>query len=185
MTRTSACPKEGWHQDFALCGSPPISANTVLYSSAVAALAALSGYLATTAITPAASATERSICRKSKRPPAANASPPQNSASNSADGQTFVNHCHQKPNGNTKSATNAYAIKFKRSKHKPSKHASVSKSMLAPSPTISLRSPVSALSAMPSNPELPLQEISSCRPASVPETRSSATVIQLVSFIFG
>jgi hypothetical protein len=52
---------------------------------------------------------------------------------NSAVGQTFANHCHRKPNGSTKSATNAYAIKSKYSKHKPIKHASVSRSTFAPS----------------------------------------------------
>jgi hypothetical protein len=79
------------------------------------------------------SPTERSICRKNKRPPVASASPPQNYASSSAAGQTFANHCHRKPNGSTKSATNAYAIKSKNSKHKPIEHASVSRLTFVPS----------------------------------------------------
>jgi Family of unknown function (DUF5681) len=47
------------------------------------------------------------------------------------------------------------------------------------------RSAVSALSALPPNPELPLREISSYRSASVPETRSPASMIQLVYSSFG
>src|SRR6516164_9547886 len=42
------------------------------------------------------------------------------------------------------------------------------------------KSAVSALPASSPKPKLPLREISSCRSASVPETRSSATMIQLV-----
>src|SRR5262249_19303260 len=54
-----------------------------------------------------------------------------------------MRYFHLKPNGSTKSATNACAIKSKPSKHKPSKHVSVSRSILAPSPTTSPRSAVS------------------------------------------
>src|SRR5262249_22529852 len=144
-----------------------------LYWCAATAVAVLSDCMATTAIMPAASVTGRSICRKSKTPPLANALPPQNCGSNSVGGQTFASHCHQEPSGNTKNATNAYAIKPKHSKPRPSKHDSVKRSTFAPSPTTSPRSAVSALSAMPPNPELPLREIPSCRSASVPETRSS------------
>ena len=132
------------------------------------------------ALMPAASATERSICRKNKRPPAANALPPQNYASSLVGGPTFESHSHQKPNGNTKSATNAYVIKSKNSKRKPIGHASASRSTFAPSLITSPRSPVSALSAMPPNPELPLREISSCRSASEIETQSSFSMVQLV-----
>jgi hypothetical protein len=46
-------------------------------------------------------------------------------------------HCHEKPNGSTKSATNAYAIKSKHLKSKPSKHTSAKKSTFAPSPITS------------------------------------------------
>jgi len=145
----------------------------VLYLSAVLAVVVLFDYSAITAITPAAFATKRNICRKSKIPPPANASPPQNCASNSAAGPTFVNHCRQKPSGSTNSATNAFVTKSKHSKHKPSKHASASKSTFAPSLITPPRSAVSALSAMPPNPELPLREMPSCRSAAVPETRSS------------
>jgi hypothetical protein len=100
-------------------------------------------------------------CRKNKTPPLASASPPANSALSSAAGQTFVNHCHQKPSGNTKSATNAYAIKSKHSKHKPSKHASANTSTFAPSLITPPRPPISALSALPPSLELPLREVSS------------------------
>jgi hypothetical protein len=116
-----------------LCGYRPISADTVLYWYAVTAVAALFVYSPITAHTPAAFAIGRSICRKNKRPPVASASLPQNSASNSAAGQIFANHCQRNPSGNTKSATNAYAIKSKPSKHTPSKHASASRSIFVPS----------------------------------------------------
>jgi hypothetical protein len=50
-----------------------------------------------TGITPAASATGRSTCRKSKRPPVASGSGPQNCASSSVARLTFANQCHQSP----------------------------------------------------------------------------------------
>ena len=88
---------------------------------------------AITATMPAAFATRRSICRKSKRPPVASASVPLNSASNSAAGQILVSHYHQKPSGSTKGAMKGYVIKSKRSKPKPTEHASASRSIFAPS----------------------------------------------------
>src|SRR5262245_66014087 len=67
--------------------------------SVAAPLAVLTGYSATSATTLAASVTGRSICRKNRRPLAANASAPQNCASNLVAGQTFANQCPQSPNG--------------------------------------------------------------------------------------
>jgi hypothetical protein len=64
---------------------------------------------------------------------AVSASPPQNCASSSVAGQTSANLCHQKPNGSTTSAIKSYAIKSKNSKHKPTEHAFVSRSIFAPS----------------------------------------------------
>jgi hypothetical protein len=80
----------------------------------------------------------------------------QNCASNSVAGQTLANHCQQKPNGSTTSAIKGYAIKSKNSKHKPSKHASAKTSTFALLLIMPPRSSVSALSALPPNPEPPL-----------------------------
>jgi len=52
--------------------------------------------------------------------------------------------------------------------------------LFAPLLIMSPRSSVSALSALPPNPEPPLREISSCRSVSVIETQSSFSMIQLV-----
>jgi hypothetical protein len=127
-------------------GFPPISASIVLYLYVAPAAAALFGYSPATAITRAAFAKERSIYRKSKTPPLVNALQPQNSASNLVAIPITENHCHEKPNGSTKSATNAYAIKSTHSKPKPSKHASAKKSTFAPSATTSPRPPISPAS---------------------------------------
>src|SRR5215831_1447928 len=94
-------------------------------------------HLAITATMPAAFATARSICRRSKTQPPANVSLSQNCALQWAAGQIFANHFHLKPNGSTKSATDAYAIKPKHSKHKPKELASVSRSTFVPSPITS------------------------------------------------
>ena len=150
--------RNGHVQRFRIEWIPPILAGNVLYLSVVAAVEELSDYSVTTVITLAAFATERGTCRKSKIPPPANASPPANSASNSAAGQTFVNHCQQKPNGSTANAINALLIKSKRSKHKPTRHASANRSTFAPSLITPPRSAVSALSAMPPNSELPCEK---------------------------
>jgi hypothetical protein len=125
--------RNGYTNAFASYGFLLTSADIVLYSSVAVAVAVLFDCSATTAITPAASATERSICHKSKRPPVASASLPQNSASNLAVGQTLANHCHRKPKGSTTSAIKSYAIKSKNSKHKPIEHVSVNRSTFAPS----------------------------------------------------
>ena len=93
----------------------------------------LSDYSVTTAITPAAFAIARTICRKSKRPPVASASPPLNFASQSAACQIVENRCQQKPNGSTANAIKGYVIKSRRSKPKPIKHASASRSIFVPS----------------------------------------------------
>ena len=53
--------------------------------------------------------------------------------------RSSASQCHQKPNGNTKNAINAYAIKPKHSKPKPIEHASVGRSTFAPSLIISFR----------------------------------------------
>jgi hypothetical protein len=73
-----------------LYGYRPISAAIVRYWSAITVVAALFDCLAIAALTLAASATEHSICRKNKRPPVASGSPPQNCASSSMVGPTFL-----------------------------------------------------------------------------------------------
>src|SRR5262249_22033426 len=87
---------------------------------------------AITATMPAALATARSICRKSKSPPVASASAPQNCASSLMAGQTFANQCHQSPNGRAAESTNAFAMRSKPWKPKLSKHASASRLIFMP-----------------------------------------------------
>jgi hypothetical protein len=80
----------------------------VLYWCLAAAVAVLSDYLAITGITPAAFATGRSICRKSKKPPVASGSAPQNYAFSLVVGPTFANQCQQSPNGCAAEPVNAF-----------------------------------------------------------------------------
>jgi hypothetical protein len=118
-------------------GPRHVSVAIVRYCYAIAAVVELSGYSFVMALTPAGIATERSTPRKNNKPSPASATLPQNYASNSAVGQTFANHCHPSLNGRAAEPTSAFAMRSRRSKPKPSKHASAKRLIFAPLPITS------------------------------------------------
>src|SRR5262249_57112782 len=82
-------------------------------------------------------------------PSVASASPPLNFASQSAACQIVENRCQQKPNGSTANAIKAFVTKSRRSKHKPTRHASANRSIFVPSLITSDDSDSSAVIEIP------------------------------------
>src|SRR5262245_39314872 len=82
-------------------------------------------------------------------PQLATAAQPPNVSTNSAASQIVENRYQQKPNGSTANAIKAFVTKSRRSKHKPTRHASANRSIFVPSLITSDDSDSSAVIEIP------------------------------------